>query len=57
MKHGKVKIGSVQRWIPLRGGEGERERICLMYLINLYENRTLKHVEIVLGKGVGHEGE
>jgi hypothetical protein len=38
-------------------GEGEGGRIWSMYFIDLYENRTIKPVEIILSKMEGNEGE
>jgi hypothetical protein len=47
--------GPVQEWVIVRGervnGEGEEEQIWSMYFILMYENMTMKSVEIVLRKG------
>jgi hypothetical protein len=45
----------VWRWVPEEGGrvkaEGEGERIWSKYFIPMYENRTMKTVDIVLRRG------
>jgi hypothetical protein len=38
-------------------GEGERGLIWLMYFLYVYENRTMKPVEIILRRGRGDEGD
>jgi hypothetical protein len=44
----------------VRGGrlneEGEGGRMWMVYFVYMYENRTVKSVEIVLRKGKGRSG-
>jgi hypothetical protein len=57
MKDGNVKqvlFGDGYWWGV--NGEGEGERIWLMYLMYFYENRMMKPVEIVL-RGEREKGE
>jgi hypothetical protein len=49
------KVGTVQGWVPVRGGrasdKGEGGRIWWLYFLFMYENSTMRPVEIVLRWG------
>jgi hypothetical protein len=48
-------VGTVGGWKTQ--GKGEGGRIWWMYFVFMYENRTMKPVEIVLRGGKGNKGE
>jgi hypothetical protein len=55
MKYGKVKQvlsgGKYQGELGRGDGEGEGERILWKYFVYVYENGTMKPVELVRGRG------
>jgi hypothetical protein len=52
----ECKAGPVRGWILMGGkvnGEGEGGQIWSIYIIDLYESRTIKPAEITLSRGGG----